>query len=90
MGLSGAYREIAGAATVADDVSILAEPVVRVFYVKGARLDVPTQAVVGPARRRFDFKAWSPEPAGRLVMLVDPGKSAPPVTLKLTSVKAAE
>jgi hypothetical protein len=88
--LAGTFREITGTATRAEAGDLHAEPVVRVFYAKGAKLAVLSQSVVGGPDRRFDFKVWSPEPDGWLVIVNDPGKLALPVTLRLISVKTAD
>jgi hypothetical protein len=87
--LAGAYAEITGRATIPADAAIKAEPVVRIFYAKGAKLDILTQGVVGAGTRRFDFRGWSAEPGGWLVIAVDPGPHAAPVAIRLLAVKPA-
>lgn len=85
--LGDSLVEIEGSATVADGVALSADPVVRVLYYKGAKLDVQSQSAIRAPGRRFDFKAWSAERGGWLVIMLEPNASVPPVTVKLLTVK---
>jgi hypothetical protein len=58
-----------------------------VLIYKGARLDVLTQSAIRDSDRQFEIKAWSPEPDGWLVIMLEPNTSVPSVTIKLLSAK---
>lgn len=85
--LGDALVEIQGEATVASDAALPADPVVRVLYYKGAKLDVQSQSAIREPSRRFDFNAWSAERNGWLVIMLEPNASVPPVSIKLLSAK---
>jgi len=87
--LSGLYKEIAGIASVPTGPALLADPVVRVLFYKGSRLDVLTQSAIRDPDRQFEFNAWSPEPDGWLVIMLEPNTSVPPVRIKLLSAKTS-
>ncbi len=76
-----------GVATVAKEADLPANPVVRVFYYKGGKLEMQAQSVVQDPERRFEFNAWSAENYGWLVITLDPVASVPPVSVKLLAVK---
>ncbi len=87
--LAGFYTEITGVASVAEAVRLPADPVVRVLYRKGAKLDVQAQSALRDPDRSFNFHAWSAEADGWLVIMTEPNLSTPPVAIRLTSAKAA-
>lgn len=79
--------DVRGVATVAKDADLPANPVVRVFYYKGGKLEMQAQSVVQDPERHFEFDAWSAERNGWLVITLDPTASIPPVSVKLLTVK---
>lgn len=85
--LGDALVEIQGEATVAAGAALPADPVVRVLYYKGAKLDVQSQSAIRDPGRRFAFNAWSAERNGWLVIMVEPNASVPPVAVRLLTVK---
>ncbi len=60
-------------------------PLVRAFYYKGGRLEMTSQESAGEAGR-LDFRVWSAEPDGWLVLSVDENVNAASVLLKVTQV----
>jgi hypothetical protein len=88
--LTGGFTEINGVVTVAAADPMPVQPLIRVLYYKGARLDVLTQGPVRAEDRRFEFKAWSTEPGGWLVILTEPGQAFSPVSVRINSVKPAD
>lgn len=84
--LAGLHTAIDGVATVADGIPLPADPVVRVLYLKGAKLEVLTQSAIRAPERKFAFRAWSAEPDGWLVILTEPNQSTPPVAVGIKSV----
>ena len=87
--LKGAYRKIQGLAVLPDGRRAEVDPVVRVLYVKGAKLEVLEQSMVGGADRKYLFNAWSAEPDGWLVIVTGLSPQAPPVDLRIVAVEAA-
>jgi hypothetical protein len=85
--LAGNVADVRGTAVVAAGADLQFPPVVRVFFAKGAKLEVLSQAALSPGQRQFDFNAWSAEPEGWIVIMADPSKGAPPVTVRLHSAR---
>lgn len=79
--LDGFFAEILGEVEPAFPHSHPVDPVVRVLYCKGGRLEPLAQL---PVRRPEGFRAWSPEEGGWLGILVDNRRELPPLRLKLT------
>lgn len=88
--LSGLLTEIAGIATVAEDIPMPVDPVVRVFYYKGPKLDGIVNAAIRAANRQLEFKAWLAERDGWLVVTLDRDSSTPAVVIRFTAVKSAD
>lgn len=61
-------------------------PLVRAFYYKGGRLEITSQASTGE-EGRLEFRTWSAEPDGWLVVSSEPSPRAAPVVLKITEVR---
>ncbi len=76
----------AGTARLADPGDSREPPLVRAFYYKGGRLELTSQAGTGE-EGRLEFRVWSAEPDGWLVLSVDPNPRAAPLLFKVTEVR---
>ncbi|AOS44958.1 hypothetical protein Verru16b_02027 [Lacunisphaera limnophila] len=88
--LAGLYQEISGVATVVDRPAGAVDPVLRVVYFKGPKLDVLVQSAIRAPADNLPFKAWSAERDGWLVLMLEPYRTSPAVRIRLTGVRAAE
>jgi hypothetical protein len=85
--LEGMFSEISGIATVTGRKPGRVDPVVRVLFFKGAKLDLQAQSAIREPAQDFAFKGWSAERDGWLVIMLEPYPTSPSVYLRLTGMK---
>lgn len=84
--LTDFFAEIQGTATANTANATPIDPVVRVVYYKGGRLDIQGQFPVR-SQDPVSFKAWSPESDGWLGILTEPTLQVPSVTIKIDNAR---
>jgi hypothetical protein len=83
----GALTEYSGSARAAPGHPSARLPAIRVFWCKGGRLQIESQAPLREADRQMEFRAWSAEPGGWFGILVDQEPAnAMPVVVRVTKV----
>lgn len=88
--LTGMFSEIRGVATTAGRTPGSVDPVLRVLFFKGAKLEVLAQSAIREPERDFAFRGWSAERDGWLVITLEPYPTSPAVYLRLTAMKQAD
>jgi hypothetical protein len=83
--LTGFFAAIEGTAEIVGRNDSAIDPVVRVIFYKGGRLEMLAQVPVRGGAAAF--RAWSPEADGWLGILVDNKRVLPPVALKITTAR---
>lgn len=82
--------ELRGDASVPAGVEFQTWASLRTVGYKGGRMDITSQDVSPPGERGVAFRTWSAEPGSWLVLIARPEHDAPPVAIKVHSVKVSD
>lgn len=83
--LRGGFPAITLTAQAAGPLNPAAQPVLRVFYYKGGRLEVLSQEAVHSAEP-INLRAWSAEADGWIGVLLDPSEVVPSLRLRFSGL----